>query len=55
VDVLRDEITFLRDEVGRLETIIVGLTSDIRMLEAPRDAQPRMSWWHRLKARFLGR
>ena len=54
VDVLRDEITFLRDEVGRLETIIVGLTQNIKMLEAPR-VQPRMSWWHRLKAKFIGK
>ena len=54
VDVLRDEIAFLRDEVGRLETIIVGLTQNIKMLEAPR-VQPRMSWWHRLKARFIGK
>jgi hypothetical protein len=55
VDVLRDEITFLRDEVGRLETIIVSLTQNIKMLDAPRQAQPRMSWWHRLKAKFIGK
>jgi hypothetical protein len=54
VDVLRDEITFLRDEVSRLETVIMSLTQHIKLLEAPRDGQPRMSWWHRLKARFIG-
>ena len=54
VDVLRDEITFLRDEVARLETIIVSLSQNIKMLEAPRPA-PRMSWWHRLKSKFIGK
>jgi hypothetical protein len=54
VDVLRDEIAFLRDEVSRLETIIVSLTQNIKMLEAPRQAQTRMSWWHRLKSKFIG-
>jgi hypothetical protein len=54
VDVLRDEITFLRDEVSRLEAIIVSLTQNIRMLEAPRQTQPRMSWWHRLKSKLIG-
>jgi Helix-turn-helix domain len=54
VDVLRDEIAFLRDEVARLETIIVSLTQNIKMLEAPRQAQPRMSWWHRLKSKLIG-
>jgi len=54
VDVLRDEIAFLRDEVARLETIIVNLTQNIKMLEAPRQTQPRMSWWHRLKSKLIG-
>jgi hypothetical protein len=54
VDVLRDEITFLRDEVSRLEAIIMSLTQNIKMLEAPRPAQPRMSWWHRLKSKLIG-
>src|SRR5512137_1075186 len=55
VDVLRDEITFLRDEVSRLETVIMSLTQHIKLLEAPRQDQPRMSWWHRLKSRFIGK
>jgi hypothetical protein len=57
VDVLRDEVTFLRDEVSRLETIIVSLTQNIKLLDAPRQTQPqpRMSWWLRLKSRFIGR
>src|SRR5512137_2507860 len=54
VDVLRDEIAFLRDEVARLETIIVSLPQNIKMLEAPRQTQPRMSWWHRLKSKLIG-
>ncbi|MBN2099919.1 MAG: hypothetical protein JW753_10035 [Dehalococcoidia bacterium] len=54
VDVLRDEVTFLREEISRLDTIIMSLTQNIKMLEAPRQAQPRMSWWHRLKSMFIG-
>ena len=50
VDVLRDEVTFLREEISRLDTIIMSLTQNIKMLEAP----PRMSWWHRLKSKFIG-
>mgnify|MGYP001106924167 CR=1 FL=1 len=56
VDILRDEVMFLREETARLETIIVNLSQSIKLLEAPRQAQqPRMSWWHRLKAMFIGR
>lgn len=57
VDVLRDEVTYLRTEVGRLETIIVTLSQTVRLLDAPRQVQqpPRMSWWHRLKAKFIGK
>jgi hypothetical protein len=57
VDVLRDDVTFLRGEVSRLETIIMSLTQNIKQLEAPRQTplQPRMSWWHRLKSKFIGR
>jgi hypothetical protein len=54
VDVLRDEVTFLREEISRLDTIIMSLTQNIKMLEAPRQSQPRMSWWHRLKSMFMG-
>jgi hypothetical protein len=54
VDVLRDEVTFLREEISRLDTIIMSLTQNIKMLEAPRQAQPRMSWWHRLKSKLIG-
>lgn len=54
VDILRDEIAFLRDEVSRLEAIIVSLTQNIKLLEAPRHAQPHMSWWHRLKSKLIG-
>jgi len=57
VDVLREEVTFLREEISRLDTIIMSLTQSIKLLEAPREArpQPRMSWWHRLKSKFIGR
>ena len=57
VDVLRDEVMFLRGEMSRLETIIVSLTQNIKLLDAPRQTQapPRMSWWHRLKAKFIGK
>jgi hypothetical protein len=57
IDVLRDEVGFLREEISRLETIIVSLTQNVKMLEAPRQVQPqpRMSWWHRLKSKFIGR
>ena len=54
VDVLRDEVTFLREEISRLDTIIMSLTQNIKMLEAPRPAQARMSWWHRLKSKLIG-
>ena len=54
VDVLRDEVTFLREEISRLDTIIMSLTQNIKMLEAPRQTQPRMSWWHRLKSKLIG-
>jgi phage shock protein A len=54
VDVLRDEVSFLREEISRLDTIIMSLTQNIKMLEAPRQAQPRMSWWHRLKSKLIG-
>lgn len=54
VDVLRDEVTFLREEISRLDTIIMSLTQNIKMLEAPRQAPPRMSWWHRLKSKLIG-
>jgi len=57
VDVLRDEVTFLREEISRLDTIIISLSQNVKMLEAPRQAQPqpRMSWWHRLKSKFIGK
>jgi hypothetical protein len=54
VDVLRDEVSFLREEISRLDTIIMSLTQNIKMLEAPRQAPPRMSWWHRLKSKLIG-
>jgi hypothetical protein len=54
VDVLRDEVTFLREEISRLDTIIMSLTQNIKVLEAPRQAQPCMSWWHRLKSKLIG-
>jgi len=54
VDVLRDEVSFLREEISRLDTIIMSLTQNIKMLEAPRQSQPHMSWWHRLKSRLIG-
>jgi hypothetical protein len=54
VDVLRDEVSFLREEISRLDTIIMSLTQNVKLLEAPRQAQPRMSWWHRLKSKFIG-
>jgi hypothetical protein len=54
VDVLRDEVSFLREEISRLDTIIMSLTQNVKMLEAPRQAQPRMSWWHRLKSKLIG-
>lgn len=57
VDVLREEVTFLREEISRLDTIIITLTQNIKLLDAPRQTQPqpRMSWWHRLKSKFIGR
>ena len=57
VDVLREEVTFLREEISRLDTIIMTLTQNIKLLDAPRQTQPqpRMSWWHRLKSKFIGR
>jgi len=54
VDVLRDEVSFLREEISRLDTIIMSLTQNVKLLEAPRQAQPRMSWWHRLKSKLIG-
>ena len=57
VDVLRDEVMFLREEISRLDAIIISMTQNIKLLDAPREAQPqpRMSWWHRLKSRFIGK
>ncbi len=57
VDILRDEVSFLREETSRLETIIMTLSQSVKLLDAPRQAQPqpRMSWWHRLKSKFIGR
>lgn len=55
VDVLRDEITFLRDEVSQLQTVILSLTQHIKLLEAPRQESPRLSWWRRLAARLRRR
>ena len=57
VDVLREEVTFLREEISRLDTIIMTLTQSVKLLDAPRQTQPqpRMSWWHRLKSKFIGR
>ena len=54
VDVLRDEVSFLREEISRLDTIIMSLTQNVKLLEAPRQEQPRMSWWHRLKSKLIG-
>lgn len=57
VTFLREEITFLRQEIARLDTIIITLSQNTKMLESSRLATERsqMSWWHRLKSRFLGK
>lgn len=55
VDVLRDEITFLRDEVSGLQAVILSLTQHIKLLETPRQESGHLSWWQRLKGRFLRR
>jgi hypothetical protein len=61
VDVLRDEVTFMRTEISRLETIIVALSQNAKLLNAPQQVpqpvspKPKMSWWHRLKSKFIGK
>ena len=57
VTFLREEISFLRQEIARLDTIIITLSQNTRMLEPARSATDRyqMSWWHRLKIKFLGK